>query len=124
MSGFLKSRLRSISFALSGWKYALHTQRNTWVHTAISLGVVGLAWWLELPRQDWAILLLTMALVWAAEFLNTALEALIDLVQPDEHPLAKTGKDVSAAAVLLTAIAAVSIGLLILGPPLWERLFE
>ncbi len=124
MSGFLKSRLRSIGFALSGWKYVLRTQRNTWVHAVISLGVITLALWLRLSRYEWALLVLIMALVWAAEFFNTALEAFTDLIQPEENPLAKISKDVSAAAVLLTAVAAVVIGLLILGPPLWEKLFK
>ena len=64
-----------------------------------------------------------MALVWGAEFLNTALEAVVDLATEEEHELAKVGKDVGAAAVLITALAAVVIGLLVLGPPLWEKFF-
>ena len=84
--------------------------------------VILLAIWLQLPARDWAVLLLTMALVWSAEFFNTAIEAVVDLASPVQHPLAKTGKDVGAAAVLIAALAAVLVGLLILGPPLWERL--
>jgi diacylglycerol kinase (ATP) len=53
--------------------------------------------------------------------LNTAIEAVVDLASPAKHPLAKVGKDVGAAAVLIAALAAVGVGLLILGPPLWER---
>jgi len=53
--------------------------------------------------------------------LNTAIEAVVDLASPANHPLAKVGKDVGAAAVLIAALAAVGVGLLILGPPLWER---
>jgi len=63
-----------------------------------------------------------MAIVWAAEFFNTALEAMTDLIQPEEHELAKISKDVSAAAVLITAAASVLIGLLILGPPLLDKI--
>jgi len=62
-----------------------------------------------------------IAIVWIAEFINTALEAVVDLASPAHHPLAKVGKDVGAAAVLIAALAAVLIGLLILGPPLWAR---
>ena len=58
-----------------------------------------------------------------AEFANTSLEAVVDLVSPDYHPLAKAAKDEAAAAVLVGALGAVIIGLLILGPPLWARLF-
>ena len=56
-----------------------------------------------------------------AEFINTALEAVVDLASPQHHPLAKVGKDVGAAAVLIAAVTSVVIGLLILGPPLWEK---
>jgi diacylglycerol kinase len=55
--------------------------------------------------------------------MNTAIEAVVDMTMPEIHPLAKVAKDVAAAAVLVGAVGAVIIGLLILGPPLWERLF-
>ena len=77
--------------------------------------------WLKLPPRDWAVLLVTIAMVWAAEFFNTAIEAVVDLASPVHHPLAEVGKDVGAAAVLIAALAAIGVGLLILGPPLWER---
>lgn len=70
--------------------------------------------------RDWAVLLLTIALVWTAEFINTALEAVVDLASPQHHPLAKVGKDVGAAAVLIAALTSILVGLLILGPPLWK----
>jgi diacylglycerol kinase len=72
--------------------------------------------------RDWAVLLLTIALVWTAEFINSALEAVVDLASPQHHPLAKVGKDVGAAAVLIAALTSIIVGLLILGPPLWEKL--
>ena len=59
----------------------------------------------------------------AAEALNTALEALADRVAPDQHPLVAKAKDVAAGGVLLAAVAAAVMGLLVLGPPLWARLF-
>jgi len=60
-----------------------------------------------------------MVAVWMAEFINTAIEAVVDLASPQMHPLAKVGKDVGAAAVLISALAAGIIGLIILGPGLW-----
>ena len=68
------------------------------------------------------MIVLTITLVFAAEFINTAIETLVDLVSPQQNPLAKIAKDVSAAAVLLAAGGAVILGLLLLGPPLWVRL--
>jgi len=64
----------------------------------------------------------TVTMVFAAEFINTAIEAVVDLASPQKHPLAKVGKDVGAAAVLIAALAAVLVGLLILGPPLFEKI--
>jgi diacylglycerol kinase len=64
----------------------------------------------------------TIAMVWTAEFLNTALEIVVDLASPDLHPLARAGKDVGAAAVLIAAISAVITGVIILGPPLIEKI--
>ena len=119
----LSKRAASFSYALEGWLYVLRTQRNAWVHAAATIAVVILAFWLDLGRIDWAILVLAITIVWTAELANTALEALVDLVSPDVHPLAKTAKDVSAGAVLASACGAAIVGVLILGPPLWERLF-
>ena len=71
---------------------------------------------------EWAILILTIGSVWTAEFVNTALEAVVDLASPNIHPLAKVGKDVGAAAVLISAISSAVIGFMLLGPPLLQRI--
>jgi diacylglycerol kinase (ATP) len=122
MKSFRRSRIRSFSHAFSGWLYVIRTQQNAWIHLLATLCVVLLAAWLRLPLRDWAVLILAVAIVWMAEFLNTALEAVVDLASPERHPLGKVGKDVGAAAVLVAAISAAILGFLILGPPLWERL--
>lgn len=100
----------------------MKTQRNAWIHAIVATAVFILALWLGLPARDWAVLILTIAMVFAAEFINTAIEAVVDLATQERHPLAKAGKDVGAAAVLIAALAAVLVGLLILGPPLLEKL--
>lgn len=100
----------------------MSTQRNAWIHAVIAFLVIGVSLWLALPLRDWAVLVLTIALVWTAEFINTSLEAVVDLASPRQHPLAKVGKDVGAAAVLLAALAAILVGLMILGPPLWAKI--
>ncbi|MCP4360785.1 MAG: diacylglycerol kinase family protein [Chloroflexi bacterium] len=115
----LYSRVKSFQYAFEGWWYVLRTQHNAWIHALITIIIAGMAWWLRLPRQEWAILILTFMVVWMAEFINTALEVLVDIAAPDYHPLAKVAKDVAAAAVLVGALGAIVIGLLLLGPPLW-----
>lgn len=124
MGKFLRSRLKSFGPALEGWWYVLRTQQNAWIHALFSVAVFLLSWWLQIERRDWVFILLTVGLVWMAEFINTALEAVVDLASPQNHPLAKVGKDIGAAAVLIAAICSVLVGLLILGPPLWARLAD
>jgi diacylglycerol kinase (ATP) len=119
---FVISRAHSFRNAFRGWWYVFRTQRNAWIHAVISTFVILIAFWLHLALMEWAILLLTIALVWTAEFINTALEAVVDLASPELHPLAKVGKDVGAAAVLIASLTSILVGLLILGPPLWQRI--
>ncbi len=122
MKGFILSRIRSLGNAFRGWWYVIRTQQNAWIHALVTSAVVVLSAWLGLPAWDWAVLFLAVALVWLAEFVNTALEAVVDLASPHQHPLAKVGKDVGAAAVLIAALTSILVGLLVLGPPLWSRL--
>jgi diacylglycerol kinase (ATP) len=119
---FVLSRVAAIGHAFRGWRHVLRTQQNVWVHSIVTAIVFALGLWLSLPPRDWAVLILTIAIVFTAEFINTAIEAVVDLASPEKHPLAKVGKDVGAGAVLVAALAAVLIGLLILGPPLWDKL--
>ncbi len=121
---FLSARLRSFGHAFHGWAYVLKTQHNAWIHSVVAILVFLLGLWLRLPPRDWAVLVVTIAMVFTAEFINTAIEAVVDLASPVHHPLAKVGKDVGAAAVLVAALAAVLVGLLILGPPLWLKISQ
>jgi diacylglycerol kinase len=86
----------------------------------VSIVVIILSFFLNISAYGWALIVLAIAMVWIAEFLNTALEAVVDLAaNRQEHELARIGKDVGAAAVLIAAISSIIIGLLVLGPPLW-----
>jgi diacylglycerol kinase len=114
---FITSRIAAFGHAFRGWAYVLKTQHNAWIHSVVAIIVFALGLWLKLSTTDWAILIVTIA-----EFINTSIEAVVDLASPTHHPLAKVGKDVGAAAVLVAALSAVLVGLLILGPPLWARL--
>ena len=121
MKDFLISRIHAFGHAFRGWWYVIRTQRNAWIHALVTTLVILLALWLRLPARDWAVLFVTIALVWTAEFINSALEAVVDLASPHHHPLAQVGKDVGAAAVLIAALTSIFVGLLILGPPLWGK---
>ena len=119
---FFSSRITAFGHAFRGWGYVLKTQHNAWIHSTVATLVIALGLWLGLPARDWAVLVLAIAMVFTAEFINTSIEAVVDLASPVHHPLAKVGKDVGAGAVLISALSAILIGLLILGPPLWTKL--
>ena len=119
---FIRGRRNSFQYAFAGIKYVLKTQKNAWLHLAATVIVVAVSFWLRIDRIKWMAILLVIGLVWMAEFMNTALEIIVDLASPEKHPLAKVGKDVGAASVLIAAILAVIIGVLVLWQPLIEKL--
>ena len=119
---FRGSFLDSFRFAFEGLVYVFQTQPNFRVHMAAACAASVLGAWLQLSWLAWAILALTIGGVLISEIMNTAAEALVDLVSPQYHPLAKQVKDLTAAAVLVAAATSVVVGLAVLGPPLWLRL--
>ncbi len=112
---------RSFGYACAGIVHTVRTQRNFRIHLAIATIAVALSLYVGLSATEWAILTLTIGMVLGGEMLNTVVEAIVDLASPDYHPLAKVAKDVAAAAVLVTAIAAALVGLLLLGPHLLAK---
>ena len=115
------SRARSFRDAFRGLAALLATQHNAWIHAAATLAVLVVGLWLGCTPVEWAVLALAVALVWLAEGVNTALEALGDAVSEDSHPLVGRSKDIAAGAVLLAAIGAAVAGLLIFVPKLFGR---
>ena len=114
----------SFGFAFSGLFYAVRTQRNMRIHLALAGLVIAVGVYLGLGWTQWAVLALTVGFVLVAELFNTVAEAALDAATPYYHPLVKVAKDVAAAAVLVTAIISVLVGLLILGPPLVAKFVE
>lgn len=115
-------RIRSFKYAAQGIATTLRSQHNAWIHAAATVAVVvaGLAF--HLSRADWCMIVLAIAAVWTAESLNTAFEFLADATTPDFHPMIGRAKDVAAGAVLITAMAAVVVGVLVFGPYLRARM--
>lgn len=115
------NRLDSLGYALAGWLYMLRRQKNTWLMAVATPIVLGLALWLRVSLIGFGLLLTCITIVWLTEFMNAAVEASIDLTTSEFHPMAKVGKDVAAAAVLLGVVNSVFVGLLVMGPLLWGR---
>ncbi len=116
------NRLNSFVYALAGWIYMLRRQKNTRIQGVASIVVMALALWLGVDALGLAVLILAITMVWMAEFINAAVEAAINVSTSDLHPMARVGKDVASAAVLLGVVASILIGILVLVPPLVHRL--
>ena len=112
------NRIQSFQYAFAGIWYTLRTQRNAQIHFSIAIVIFILGLILGLTLTEWAIIALTMGFVLVAEMINTVAEAAMDYMTTEFHPQVKIVKDVAAGAVLLSAITALIVGLLILGPPL------
>ncbi|GAA0135936.1 diacylglycerol kinase family protein [Paenibacillus sp. YSY-4.3] len=104
-------------YAAEGIVAALKSERNMKIHLLAAVIVLLAAAYFRLSGRDVALLLIVIGLVIASELMNTALEALVDLVSPDWHPLAKKAKDTAAGAVLVTAIIAACVGCLLFYEP-------
>ena len=105
---------RSFHHAYRGLLYAVRTQRNMRFHVVASAAVLVLSLFVGVNKLELAMLVLVIAAVLVTEILNTALEFTVDLVTREYHPLAKLAKDVSAGAVLVTSVAALAVGYLVL----------
>jgi diacylglycerol kinase (ATP) len=110
------SRARSFKHAFRGIAIVFKTQHNSWVQGVGAVIVIILGFWLHLRETEWALIVLSITSVIAAEAFNTAIEFDMDLTSPHYHPYARYTKDVAAGAVLLTGIGAAAIGLIILLP--------
>lgn len=104
---------RSFNHAFEGIMYAARTQQNMRIHLALALLVVLASLFLRLDRYYVVALVVIIAVVLALELVNTAVEAIVDLLTVTHHPLAKTAKDAAAGAVLVASLAAVLVGYLI-----------
>ncbi len=112
---WLLSVIRSFGYAMAGIGRLIRQQRNAQIHMALTLLILAISLLWGLSRIEWLILILTIALVLSMEALNTAVEAVVDLVSPQFHPLAKLAKDVAAGGVLIAAVGAVLVALLLYG---------
>jgi len=109
-------RIRSFKYAIVGIWTMLKSQQNAWVHAFATIVVVTAGFVFGISAAEWCWLVLAIIAVWMAEALNTAIEFLADVASPEFHPLVKKAKDVAAGAVLISAIGAIIIGIIIIGP--------
>lgn len=112
----ISKRLQSFRHAFNGIRSFLRSEPNGRIHFVATVVVIIAGVWLHCSLQEWAILIIVMAMVWLTEMLNTCIEKTMDHITPEQHPGVKMIKDIAAGAVLIAAIAAAIVGLLIFIP--------
>lgn len=117
-------RIHRVSFkhAFDGVLHNLRTQPNFRFHVFACLSTCLLGYSLSLASHEWLILLFTFNMVFVAEMVNTAIEAMVDLITTERKQDAKIAKDVSAGMVLISAVFAVLIGIYIFAPKVLQLL--
>ena len=116
----MKKFLYSFKYAFNGIAYAFNTQLNFKVHLMATVLAMCLGFFFQISCGEWLWIGCAIAMVVVAELFNTAIEMMVDLISPDRNPKAGAIKDVAAAAVLITAIFALIVGLSIFTPKIFQ----
>jgi diacylglycerol kinase (ATP) len=116
LGSWIAGRVRSFGHAGRGLFVLCLREPNFQIHLAAAVLAIGFGWFFGIATVEWLLLSLTISAVLAAEAFNTALEQMMDLFHPELHPLARNAKDLAAAAVLITSIAAAVIGIILFVP--------
>ena len=111
----LGKRLAAFGHAFRGIVLFLREAHGR-IHATVTVAIFLMGIWLGVSATDWALLVICITLVLAAEAINTAVERVVDLVSPQWHPLARDAKDLAACGVLITAIGAVVVGVMVFLP--------
>lgn len=113
-----KRLINSFGYAFEGIKQAYLGEQNMRIHFFMASLVIIFGFFLKISYMEWLVCLLLIGLVIMAEFINTAVEYVVDLASPKVHPLAKAAKDTASAGVLMMAIISAVIGIIIFVPKL------
>jgi len=114
----LKERGASFRYAYHGLVALFRTEHNAWIHAGSTAAALLLSIYFRIDKIEWMMLILATAIVWSTEIINTAIEKAMDFISIKKHPQIKLVKDLAAAAVLLSAVAAFLIGTIIFLPKL------
>ena len=114
----VKGYLKGFSYAIDGLKSAYKNEQSMTIHFFTTILIIILCIVLKATPIEWAISIVWLGLIAGMELINTALEAVIDLICPKIHPLAKIGKDTASGAVALLSCLAFLFWAILFGPRL------
>ncbi|MGN1371440.1 MAG: diacylglycerol kinase [Candidatus Coprovivens sp.] len=107
---------KSFTYSIEGLKYAYKYEQSMMIHVIATILVIGANILFQVTGIEWLITIIAIGMVLSAELINTAIEAVVDLVTLEIHPLAKIAKDCGSAATFVLAMMAAVIGCVIYIP--------
>jgi diacylglycerol kinase len=114
----LSSRIRSFTHALNGLKVLFRNEPNARIHLVALIVVVTAGFYFDLTAYEWLAIVFSVGFVFAAELFNTSIENMADFMTAEQNPEIKIIKDLAAAAVLVSALTAIVVGLIVFVPKL------
>ena len=108
--------LRSFGYSIDGLKYAYKYEQSMLIHIMVTIAVIIVNIFFGVTAMEWLITFIAIGMVLSSELINTAIEAVVDLVTLEIHPLAKIAKDCGSAATFVLAMMAAVIGLIVYIP--------
>lgn len=112
----LKRILRSFKFSFDGLKYAYTHEQSLILHVLTMTFIIACGLFFEITPMQWVITLVMGALILVAELFNTSIEAVVDMVTGEFHPLAKVAKDTASAACFIADMTAAGMWLVVFVP--------
>lgn len=113
---------KSFFHALDGIVYTIKYEHNMVIIVAAALLTIIAGLLFKISVYEWLFCILIIGLIMAAEFINSSLEAVVDLASPKMHPLAKIAKDTASSATLVLCLVALIGGIIIFIPKILELL--
>jgi diacylglycerol kinase len=120
MRKYLLARLQSFIPAFQGIFTLIKHEKNALIHLIATIAAIAAGFLLQITHIEWLFVILAITLVWITELINTAIEKLTDIYQPNCHPTAKIVKDCAAGAVLLGALYSIIVAVVVFLPKLFS----
>ena len=111
---------RSIKFSIEGLMYAYRYEQSLWIHGIATIFSICLGIIFQIKLSEWAIVFIALGVILGMELINTAIEATVDMITLERHPLAKIAKDCGSAASFIMSLVALVIGLFVFAPYFME----
>ena len=111
-----RNPIKIFGYAFTGIYELFKSEPNARIHLVATICAIIAGFIFKISASEWCVIIIIIALIWASEAFNTAIEKLVDHLFPEYHETARIVKDISAGAVLICAIAALLCGLIIFLP--------